>query len=158
MCSWKIYSLSNSLSSGRHSNHFSKLMVWHPSRTDLEVMAHTPCLSRLTLAHSEVPWIGLAVGKDGYKKRESCMYLALFSKFCFHENPREWRRHCQDTYKIAVTCWTIPYAVSHWNSFKFLQCFTVCKHFHIHYLNLINISSDRICKRCRAKLLFPFDG
>lgn len=65
-----MYSLSNSLSSGKHSNHFSKLMVWHLARTDLEVMARTPRLSLLTLAHFSVPGIGLAVGKDGYKKRE----------------------------------------------------------------------------------------
>ena len=45
-------------------------MVWHPARTDLEVMARTPRLSLLTLAHFSVPGIGLAVGKDGYKKRE----------------------------------------------------------------------------------------
>lgn len=105
--SWKMYSLSNSLSSERHSNHFSKLMLWPPSKTDLEVMAHTPCLRRLTLAHPWVPWIGLAVGRNGYKKRESCLYLALLSKLCFHENPRESERNCHDTYKILVACCTI---------------------------------------------------
>lgn len=105
-CSWKMYSLSNSLSSERHSNHFSQLMLWHPSKTDLEVMAHTPCLRRLTLAHPWVPWIGLAVGKNGYKKRESCLYLALLSKLCFHENPRESKRNCA-TYKILVTRWAV---------------------------------------------------
>lgn len=106
-CSWKMYSLSNSLSSERHSNHFSQLMLWHPSKTDLEVMAHTPCLRRLTLAHPWVPWIGLAVGKNGYKKRESCLYLALLSKLCFHENPRESKRNSRATYKILVTRWAV---------------------------------------------------
>lgn len=83
-------------------------------------------------------------------KRESWLYLALFSKFCFHENPRESKRLCQDTYKISLTCWTIPRAIT-LEAMKIYAGLMVCECFHIHYLILISI----IWKTCRANIITP---
>lgn len=83
-------------------------------------------------------------------KRESWLYLALFSKFCFHENPRESKRLCQDTYKISLTCWTIPHAIT-LETMKIYAGLMVCECFHIHYLILISI----LWKTCRANIITP---